>query len=260
MNASSPTLHIVASSSGWLTISDCTPYVAGTESTGNYPCIYMKSGSSISSTPVYQVTFRNNNTDFAVLHVLQGNSLGEAFPAAPVNAGLRFVGWFNGNTQITGSTTITGNITVTAKWDFMGSGTEGNPYLVPSAEAWNLLADKVNDGNSYSGKYFRLTDNISVTAMVGTGSGMPHQGTFSGNPFQGTFDGNGHTLIINATNQPRFAAPFKYVNGATIKNLMTAGSIDGTGITPDVEAPLNLESGVDSQLEQAKAVLQGDLN
>ena len=33
-------------------------------------------------------------------------------------------------------------------------------------------------------------------------------------------------------------------------------SIDGTGITPDVEAALSIEGGVDSQLEKAKEVLQ----
>ena len=33
-------------------------------------------------------------------------------------------------------------------------------------------------------------------------------------------------------------------------------SIDGTGITPDVEVALSAEGGVDSQLEKAKEVLQ----
>ena len=36
-------------------------------------------------------------------------------------------------------------------------------------------------------------------------------------------------------------------------------SIDGTGITPDVEVPLNTEGGVDSQLEKAKEVLRQTL-
>ena len=37
-------------------------------------------------------------------------------------------------------------------------------------------------------------------------------------------------------------------------------SIDGTGITPDVEAALVPDSGVDSQLEKAKEVLQSALS
>ena len=227
MNAGSPILHIVAKSSGWLTISGCTPYVAGTESTGNYPCIYMQSGSSLSSTPVYQVTFMDGNTEFAVLHVLQGTSLGEAFPAAPAKAGIRFLGWYNGNTQVTSSTDITGNITVTAKWDFFGSGTLASPYQIPSTGAWNFLADNVNNGNTYSGKYFQLTNNISVTTMVGAST---TDGTYKS--FNGTLDGNGHTLNVAFSGSGQWTASFGSLNGATIKNLHITGSISTSDYRP----------------------------
>lgn len=223
---SGTSVNLVAYTSHLLTIDNCTGGTSST-GTGGYEGVYKHESATISETPVYQVTFKNNNTNFAVLSVAQGTWLGEAFPAAPVNADFRFVGWYNGETQVTSSTEITSNITVTAKWDFQGSGTVGDPYLIPSADVWNFLADKVNAGNNYAEKFFQLTKDISVTTMVGTASGPP--GSFSGNPFQGTFDGDGHTLTINANNQSRFAAPFKYVNGATIKNLKTAGSIDGTG-------------------------------
>ena len=227
MNAGSPTLHIVASNSGWLTISECTPYVEGTESTGNYPCIYMQSGSSISSTPVYQVTFRNNNTDFAVLHVLQGNSLGEAFPAAPAKAGISFLGWYNGNTQVTSSTAITDNITVTAKWDFYGSGTLADPYQIPSADAWDFMAYNVNNGDTYSSKYFQLTNNISVTTMVGAS-------TFDGHflYFSGIFDGDGKTLNVELVGTTECTAAFSALNNASIKNLHIKGSINTTNVRP----------------------------
>jgi len=210
---------MVAKSSGRLTISDCTnTHATSTESTGGYDCIYKYAG-TISETPVYHVTFQNNNTDFAVLHVVQGHSLGEAFPAAPVNADFRFVGWYNGETQVTSSTEISDNITVTAKWDFLGSGTVGDPYLIPSADAWDFLADKVNAGNNYAEKFFQLTKDISVTTMVGTGSGETP--TYS---FCGIFDGDGHVLTFNKEASENFVAPFRYINGATIKNLI----VDGT--------------------------------
>ncbi len=109
-------IHTVHQNSGELTISNCTNNSeTSTAYTGGYHFIHL-SGGSINVTSVYQVTFRNNNTDFAVLTVPQGTSLGEAFPAAPVNASLRFVGWFNGDTQVTSTTVINSNITVTAKW------------------------------------------------------------------------------------------------------------------------------------------------
>lgn len=229
---STPNVHLVAHSSGWLTISSCTnTNVTSTESTGGYDYVYINTG-TITETPVYQVTFRNNNTDFAVLHVLQGNSLGEAFPAAPVNADFRFVGWYNGNTQITSSTAITGNMTVTAKWDFLGSGTEGDPYQIPSADVWNFLADKVSAGNSYSGEYFQLTEDIGtaqapITSMVGV-----YSGTESNlRPFSGTFDGNGHTLTVDysGNDYETRTAPFSFVYGATIRNLIVAGNCGTAG-------------------------------
>ena len=187
----------------------------------------MNSGSSISSTPVYQVTFINNDTDFAVLHVLQGNSLGEAFPAAPVNAGLRFLGWYNGNTQVTSSTAITDNITLTAQWGFYGSGTYADPYQIPSVEAWDFLADNVNNGNTYSDEFFQLTNNISVTTMVGASTTDSNFKSFNG-----TFDGNGKTINVTFSGTGNWTALFGALNDATIKNLHITGSVETTAVRP----------------------------
>ena len=102
---------------------------------------------------------------------------------------------------------------------FPGSGTAEDPYIINTEATWNYLADKVNSGTNYSGKYFRQTENISVTTMVGTGSGdnATHY-------FCGTFDGDGHTLTFNVSVNEDHVAPFRYINGATIKNLIVAGS------------------------------------
>ena len=222
---SSPNVHLVAHSSGRLTISSCSnTHATSAESTGGYDYIYLNKG-TISETPVFQVTFIHNNTEFAVLHVLQGDSLGEAFPAAPVNAGLRFLGWYNGNTQVTSSTAITDNITLTAKWDFYGSGTSANPYQIPSADAWDLLAYNVNNGDTYSGIFFQQTANISVTTMVG-----PSTTDGSYKSFNGTFDGNGKTLDVSISGTGEWTALFGALNGATVKNLHITGSITTDGV------------------------------
>ena len=105
-----------------------------------------------------------------------------------------------------------------------GTGESGNPYIINSANNWNEFAQSVYLGNTHSGKYVKLTNNISVTTMAGG-----YQSDESYTPFSGTFDGDGHTLTLNVSNQSRFAAPFKCVSGATIKKLRTAGTIDGTG-------------------------------
>ena len=99
---------------------------------------------------------------------------------------------------------------------FPGSGTEEVPYLISSEAAWNYLADQVSAGNTYSGKYFRQTEDISVSTMVGA---------TSSHKFSGTYDGDGHTLTVNYNSTAQYAAPFSYADGATFKNLHIAGSI-----------------------------------
>ena len=106
-----------------------------------------------------------------------------------------------------------------------GSGTELAPYTISSLYEWNSFAYHVNNGTTFSGKTVKLTDNISVETMAGVWSDTQSERRV----FSGTFDGDGHTLTINVSNQGRFAAPFKCVSDATIKNLRTAGTIDGTG-------------------------------
>ncbi len=109
---------------------------------------------------------------------------------------------------------------------FPGSGTEEVPYLISSEAAWNYLADQVNSGTNYVGKSFRLTNDISVTTMVGSSES---------NSFRGTFDGYGHTLTINYNTTSDYTAPFRYIQGATFKNLKVTGSITTT---------MNLAAGI----------------
>ena len=95
-------------------------------------------------------------------------------------------------------------------------GTEDNPYLIYTVEQWNSFANNVNNGNTYTGKFFKLMDNISVTTMVGV----------QGHHFSGTFDGDGHTITVNYTTNDEFCGPFAYTYGATIMNLATDGTIN----------------------------------
>ena len=90
-----------------------------------------------------------------------------------------------------------------------------------STEVWNVFATDVNNGNQYDDKFLRLDNDITITSMAGSSSD---------NSFRGTFDGNGHTLTFNkGTDSEPFAeeycAPFRYIGGATIRNLKVAGDI-----------------------------------
>ena len=107
------------------------------------------------------------------------------------------------------------------------SNSETNPYLINNTTDWNNFATDVTGGYSYSGKYVRLTANITISNIAGT---WTNRTTYKA--FCGTFDGGGY--IINFNNgtagspfDQALCAPFRVVDGATIKNLV----IDGTIVT-----------------------------
>ena len=136
--------------------------------------------------------------------------------------------WVYSNGDINGTLEFTMpkrdvNITVVfgVNWPKQGAGTESDPYIIGDLEDWNQFAYYVNNGNSYSGKYVKLTADINVTQKCGTVSGSTLV-----NPFSGNFDGGGHTITANITDSSnQGTALFSYINGATIKNLKVAGTI-----------------------------------
>ena len=152
---------------------------------------------------------------------------------ATANENYYFKNWTDENNNVFGNSytltltlTITGDTTLTANFirDFEGSGTEDDPYLIPDIAKWRLLSYRVQKGNTYSGKYFKQTDSICVdTYSVGT---YVNNDESLCSTFAGTYDGDGHALEIRYINTPyNNKAPFVYVDGATIKNVHTTGSI-----------------------------------
>ncbi len=99
---------------------------------------------------------------------------------------------------------------------FEGAGTEDDPYQVRNTDDWNLLADRLENGYDLSGKHFGLMNSLTVTTMIGS----------SDHPFNGIFDGCGNTLTFNYTAAEEDCAPFRWTEGATIKNLRVAGTIN----------------------------------
>jgi len=137
------------------------------------------------------------------------------------------------------SNTTTGNDRKTYQFPirpvqmFAGEGTEASPYLIASTTDWNNLSTAVNGGETYSGKYFKMTANVgTVATTVGT----------SANAFNGTFDGNGHTLTMNISNSnaDTRTAPFAWAGGsAVIKNLHVTGSLTNTARTSGIVGSCN---------------------
>ena len=121
--------------------------------------------------------------------------------------------------------------------------TEDNPITISSADEWNTFATNVNNGTeNYSGKYVKLTANISVSEKVGMVSGSTQV-----NPFRGTFDGNSKTITATITdNSNGGTALFCYINGATIKNLTLEGTITGN---MHAAALVGFSKGVDNKIQ-----------
>lgn len=138
----------------------------------------------------------------------------------------------------------------TAKKFADGAGTVDDPYKISNGAELAYLAQKVNGGESYSGEYFKLTNDIQLNEL--DENGMPKAadgqdkafpwtpiGKFvkSSNkqPFSGIFDGDGHTisgLYINLTGSYKsnskgkvYQGLFGYVEGGTVQNLIVTGSV-----------------------------------
>ena len=121
-----------------------------------------------------------------------------------------------------------------------GTGTENDPYQIRSKDDWNLLATAVNEGHSFAGEYLKLTANITVTISSSSSDKIVGLLNSSSNEFKwfsGTFDGDWHTLTFNVgTSSSAYNpgngyspnAPFRVIDGATIKNLTVDGTIYST--------------------------------
>ncbi len=102
-----------------------------------------------------------------------------------------------------------------------GKGTEAEPYLIQSTDDLLQLADSVNGGEGYNGKYFKLEKNLNFTGKTFTPIGKDDdpEDLYDDKLFQGIFDGNGHTIRgINISGDYNVGI-FGLVLGATIKNL-----------------------------------------
>ena len=97
--------------------------------------------------------------------------------------------------------------------NFEGEGTELEPYMIKTADDLTKLSSLVNSGNSYSGSYFKLSDNIEMTGRTFVPIGNQEH------PFSGVFEGDGYYIKGISVNATSFIGLFGYADGATINNL-----------------------------------------
>ena len=111
---------------------------------------------------------------------------------------------------------------------FYGKGTAENPYEIRNAKDLKLLAEKVNSGERYEGKYFKQTANINLNNTEWTpigGTVIEHPSTQEISVFKGNFDGDGHRITI--TGDSDFGGLFGSVEEAIIQNCHVVGDVKG---------------------------------
>ena len=109
--------------------------------------------------------------------------------------------------------------------DIKGKGTKEEPYLIANKEGFLKFTNNMIAGETYSGKYFKQTENIDMSDVAGY-AGIGKKATFSG-----IYDGQGHTITVNITGSDENGiSVFPYTSG-TIMNLGTKGSITNNAPT-----------------------------
>ena len=164
---------------------------------------------------VYEVKFTYNGEVKATRYATNGQSIHGGLPTAQDLLGtgynphhyyaIAFADGFNASTTVTADRQVTVSIT------------EKDCYEIASKADWQAFCALVEDGQTaVDAKMTKDVDLETDITMAGTAN----------KPYAGTFDGQNHTLTVNwDAGSVNDVAPFGRVNGATIKNLRTEGSI-----------------------------------
>lgn len=147
---------------------------------------------------------------------------------APTTAGTYWVkatvaGDNNCYEYTTAAATVTPDITVLWGTADGADGTQAHPYLISSVAELNLLAEQVNAGKSFLGKYFRLMADIEYDSSVE--NNFTPIGFGSDAVFSGYFDGNGYCvsgLNVNKSGES-YIGLFGNASSACIINTVLSG-------------------------------------
>ena len=191
------------------------------------------SGSTLSFTETFYVGQKVTISDVIANSSSLGTEYAEYFKnsTAEMGQGENVGGFSFAKNQITvgaGSANLTIQPSAPTNVGFTGGGNlEIDPYIISTKEELIQLANDVNSGTNYSGKYFRLGNSIELTQQF-----YPI-GCSSSRYFAGNFDGAGYTISGldvrgHADGSTSYVGLFGYTNGATIKNLTVSGTVSGS--------------------------------
>lgn len=155
------------------------------------------------------------------------------------------IGYYNSNNQYLSSVTSPGNYTlvisqgstiyysdtyeypIKVTYGLDGSGTQNDPYTISSWNDWSRFISSINAGKTYADQYVSLLQDIDVeqnSIILPTTMADDDQS----HVFSGTFLGNNHTITHTASYDKQVVGLFRWVKGATFKDLTVAGSISSS--------------------------------
>ena len=155
-----------------------------------------------------------------------------AQPADPVKTGYTFTGWLPAIKEISETTEFVAQFTLDQEYGG-GDGSEAHPFIIETADHFVELQTKVGAGNAYAGKFFKLTDNVTLTDWEGIGQNDNH-GDKTKLPFSGVFNGNGKTITVSFKGNKKYAGFFNYLTGGAVVSNVTFDVSLGT--IPDATA------------------------
>lgn len=125
-----------------------------------------------------------------------------------------------------------------------GKETDVAPLIISNLTDWQNFATRVRNGESFFGKYVKLSANIETVDASNLAGRM--DGSTAKN-FRGTFDGDGYYIKIGANTSGNGISLFPYSADATFKNLTVTGYIYGTGnnragFVGEAKGPLTFEN------------------
>lgn len=111
-----------------------------------------------------------------------------------------------------------------------GDGTEGNPYLIENESQLAYLAQQVNGGQTFSGKYFKQTADLDLGGVQntdGSWSTASKKWVPIGNGtknFSGTYNGDCHVIsnMYYNDNTKQYVGLFGSINNGHLKNITLA--------------------------------------
>ncbi len=99
-----------------------------------------------------------------------------------------------------------------------GTGTNNDPYLISTETELRQLALEVNEGNTFTGTYFQIINNITLT-QVWTPIGTNYS-------FQGFFNGNNYTISeLSINGSGSMNGLFGNFSNGRIENVTISGNI-----------------------------------